>query len=603
MDRKDKFRFDYRIYHRIGKKTAKGKEPIKLKKESKMDEESKMNEEKQKSTKTIEIDPAHIKNVIQSEEEFFEEIEEFLMENVPSDAVNIEEIDEYISEIKELRRVFKRVHREMRTDIPEYNNVFALRLDSHINKMAEFIIEAKNEKKSRIDNEIKQKFWVEENAKRIVNEKAEAKYKLKVEQETRIIAIKNSEVQEKIAQIEKQCEIKEDDKNKNDEDKRKGVQSIQDEELLNLKSNLSNIDKDLKDLRNMRDRFENIVSGFEKREEIIEQLSKEISKISNIVSNYKEKLKIEVERRELEDYKLKSMDKLNIQLPKFSGTDNKVDIYSFQTKFEEEHARLPKRKCLYQLKEKYLVGAAKEMVKWEEDLDKVWVTLKDAFGDTVVLLNNEFDGVKKLGPLSKIKDHQELSLSLSKLSNAMENLSKLAKKHNIEYELYNSHSESILYEIIGEKRIEKFLEEIDDKDPKSKEEEWKLLKDFLRDEAKRRSKMAVRLKPISKTIPSKKEPASKDKLFYGREQDSDEDETEQDEDQSTTYQGKSLYNQCKVCGGFNCENKGDKGFEYVKCQEFRSMTPRDRMNKLRQDKVCFQCMQANYYYYYFFIYT
>ena len=59
---------------------------------------------------------------------------------------------------------------------------------------------------------------------------------------------------------------------------------------------------------------------------------------------YKNKIREEVKKRELEDYKLAAMAKLNIQIPKFSGIDPKVDIYSFQTKFEEEHAHIPKSK-------------------------------------------------------------------------------------------------------------------------------------------------------------------------------------------------------------------------------------------------------------------
>ena len=42
--------------------------------------------------------------------------------------------------------------------------------------------------------------------------------------------------------------------------------------------------------------------------------------------------------------------------------------------------------------------------------------------------------MKKLGPLSRIKENQELALALAKLANAMENLSKTAEKHNIKHE-------------------------------------------------------------------------------------------------------------------------------------------------------------------------
>ena len=45
-------------------------------------------------------------------------------------------------------------------------------------------------------------------------------------------------------------------------------------------------------------------------------------------------------------------------------------------------------------------------MKLVEDIDERWKILKDAFGDPRVLINYELDSVKKLGPLSKLKDHQ-----------------------------------------------------------------------------------------------------------------------------------------------------------------------------------------------------
>ena len=51
-----------------------------------------------------------------------------------------------------------------------------------------------------------------------------------------------------------------------------------------------------------------------------------------------------MKKRELEDYKLKAAANLDIELPKFNGTDHKIDIYSFQTKFEEEHMKYKNEK-------------------------------------------------------------------------------------------------------------------------------------------------------------------------------------------------------------------------------------------------------------------
>ena len=241
-----------------------------------------------------------------------------------------------------------------------------------------------------------------------------------------------TEIDDKIKQIESNC---------------KNVDMIGDDEIIETKNNIKVLDDELRDLRDMRDKFETYISDFIDKDKLIKDLAEKYKTINDAVMKHKDKLKTEIKKRELEDYKLKAVANLNIELPKFNGTDHKIDIYSFQTKFEEEHSRLPKTKCVYQLKEKFLTGAAKEMVKSIDDLDDIWKVLKEAFGDPKVLLNNELELVKKLGPLTRIKDNQELSIALSRLANAMENLSKTAEKHSIQYELYNRHSETLIYEI------------------------------------------------------------------------------------------------------------------------------------------------------------
>ena len=53
--------------------------------------------------------------------------------------------------------------------------------------------------------------------------------------------------------------------------------------------------------------------------------------------------------------------------------------------------------------------------------------LKDTFGDPKVLLNCELGCIRKLGPLWKIKDYWELSVTLAMLGNSMEKLSKTSQ--------------------------------------------------------------------------------------------------------------------------------------------------------------------------------
>ena len=153
------------------------------------------------------------------------------------------------------------------------------------------------------------------------------------------------------------------------------------------------------------------------------------------------------------------------------------------------------------------------------------------------------------------------------------NLGRVSKTHKIENELYNSHTERLIYEIMGDLRVERFLESCAGKTLNC-EEEWVLLKDFLRDESKRKSKMALKL--------SKPEQANTDdkwiksrKSYYGGKKQGDEPESD------GSYSLNIRNEKCNVCGGSECENKGSKGFEYIKCKEFRQMSHRERLRKIR----------------------
>ena len=402
--------------------------------------------------------------------------------------------------------------------------------------------------------------------------------KEKTKQEDQICDIKNKEIKEKIKQIESLYT---------------SVEDIGDDEVLDLKSNLSSIDQELRDLRDMRDKFENLIKDFSNKEDTMRKLAADYKKTSDGAVKYKENLKSEIKKRELEDYKLKAIAKVSIPIPKFTGTDYKIDIYTFQTKFIEEHARLPKSKCLYQLKEKYLAGPAKEMVKLIDDIEEVWKVLKDAYGDPKVLLSYELDNVRKLGSLTKIRDHQELSAALSKLANAMENLKKTAETHSIVHELYNSHTEGLIYEIMGDQRVDRFLEKHDSSAGTSSQSDWNLMITFLRDEARRKSRMALKLNTMSasKSVKGEKN-SSSSKINYNEDADASED-LQEDSVKSSTYQIQ-ITSGCKCCGEASCDNKDKKDFEYVKCKKFREMKPKQRLKKLMKDRSCFQCLQPNH---------
>ena len=90
--------------------------------------------------------------------------------------------------------------------------------------------------------------------------------------------------------------------------------SCEDDKILELKSNLNNIDKEVRDLRDkIQDKFENLISGFDDKEIIMQDVANNYTTINNKIIKYKEKIKQEVKKREFEDYRLNDVAKLNIK--------------------------------------------------------------------------------------------------------------------------------------------------------------------------------------------------------------------------------------------------------------------------------------------------
>ena len=83
------------------------------------------------------------KYLLENDEELQDEIPEFLSENLVADAPSIEEIDENIAEIKDLRKVFKRVHRQMKFAFENYEGEHKIRLENYLEKITEYLANAK----------------------------------------------------------------------------------------------------------------------------------------------------------------------------------------------------------------------------------------------------------------------------------------------------------------------------------------------------------------------------------------------------------------------------------------------------------------------------
>ena len=145
----------------------------------------------------------------------------------------------------------------------------------------------------------------------------------------------------------------------------------------------------------------------------------------------------EIKERELDKEKNFKASSLKINLPKFKGYDSLLDIYTFKDKFEKlNSATIPKRLMPEFLKNNYLEGSALESVKRLESIDEIWESLEKEFGDPRVMLMKKFAELESMGTLGRVYQAEKVKDSLNKLVNVMQDLMKLAEKHDIEDKLY-----------------------------------------------------------------------------------------------------------------------------------------------------------------------
>ena len=129
----------------------------------------------------------------------------------------------------------------------------------------------------------------------------------------------------------------------------------------------------------------------------------------------------EFKRREIEKQKNFNRSTLNIDLGKFCGYDFKLDIYTFQDLFEKLYLRAyPKSALPDLLKNNFLEGAALMLVRDVIDIDDLWKRLKDAYGDSKLLLRKKLSELNSVENTSKARNPSKAIDLLSQLINQSE---------------------------------------------------------------------------------------------------------------------------------------------------------------------------------------
>ena len=106
--------------------------------------------------------------------------------------------------------------------------------------------------------------------------------------------------------------------------------------------------------------------------------------------------------------------------------------------------------------------------------------------------------VRKMGPIWKIKDEEKLIPVISQLVNAMSELQFLVEKHDIKNALYHSSNLGIIYDLIGDQRMRRFIAENSNTEM-NEQENWNKIMVFLRCELRNREKFVLNKKASTQT--------------------------------------------------------------------------------------------------------
>ncbi|MCH2406264.1 MAG: hypothetical protein MK200_08745, partial [Nitrosopumilus sp.] len=360
----------------------------------------------------------------------------------------------------------------------------------------------------------------------------------------------------------------------------KSREDISDDEIMRRKNNFRDTCKQMDDLSNLVKEILSIsIAGDPDIDEKLKKVTKRYDLIHNLKETYVRFVNQEVVSRELTKQELFKEGKLNINLPKFSGFDSKVDYYTFKSDFLKLHERTtPKRLMPDLLKKNFLDGSALSLVSSLDNIDNIWAQLKEAYGDAKLLLKNKLSQLDKISSLWKSRNPATLVSSLSKLINVMKDLMNLASEHGIEAKLYSGDGIEKIYMLLGDDKLTHWLSHISDMELNDKRLWVELTAFLVKDMKVQQQKLSIQNKCDE----------SKQFSKYNKS------ERRFTEKQSSHYSGHNQDNTCHFCDGKDhvATNgpKGSKLIQYFACQKFAEMQPHERYLVLKEKGLCVQCL-------------
>ena len=467
-----------------------------------------------------------------------DDINDFINETPPMEIGNsIEDLDKAIAKIENHRSAFRAKHKELQCHCWDHQKEDLRKSCEYtLNSIKEYITDAKARRKSLRDEEGKHKINIllkKSNKVKFINEEVR-----------RIITDLNN------AFIE--------------------IDTESDEEITKRKGELSD---QLKLFQTIPKKIEELMDGGEFDTEIT-QIKIKYENLKSHKDLYVTNLNDELIKREIEKKKNFSNAVLNIKLEKFKGYNSALDIYTFQDEFEKVHRNSPKSMYPDIIKTRYLEGSALSLVKSVTDMKEIWERLKDAFGDTKIMLAKKINELSSIENISKIKDTSKVIDALSGIINLMKDLLQLSKRHKIENHLFYGEGFDKIYRMMGDSRLNRWLAL--QEDLIAGEELWLALITFLEKDLKVSQQKASIYHKSSDVKP--KDPGGRSTGGH--------------------HTGYPAINQtngiCHICGEMgHVQTTGPndtKLVQYFVCNKFALMSPVERFRFLKEKGFCSQCL-------------
>ena len=488
----------------------------------------------------LSLNDSKMEAIVVEMETFWEDISDYLQENVLSSSLRIDDIDKLIGRICELRSNYRKKVKEAQRCMEDFDSRYGKSHEKLMESIKCYINEA---------NDLKHKHRVQDYVS------AQEK-KLNGEKRLRFML---DGVNRSLDELELQLEVELDELSDDEIQLKNDEFPEMRKKLIAVNTKISQLaDKDGGEADDTMQRYEIIYK---------------------LMSSFEKDLKSLVVKREIGKEKLFKESKLNIKLGKFKDFDSCLDIYTFQDDFEKLYLRtIPKRLLPDMLKNNHLDNPALLTVKSVDDIDEIWARLKQRYGDPKIMLAKKLEQINNLDNVWKYKNCEKISDCLNKIINLLKDLLKLAKKHRIEAKLFHGDALDRIYQKIGDVRVTKWLDDTCD-DELENEALWNKLIEFLEKESKIQQKKMLlwhKTETFERTRDDKK-PERGGRVHHAA----------QDVERKENLQ-------CSICdatGHFSVSgNDGTKLIQYFACEKFALMTPQQRFNSLKNKGLCFQCL-------------